>query len=253
MPRIQKILAGLGVASRRNVEAMIRQGRVAVNGKVVMDLPILIDPRHDKIQVDGEPVHLSPGHDAPRIYILLNKPKRVYATNTAQGEQIRALDLLPRDLPVRVYPVGRLEADAKGLLLFTNDGDLTHRLTHPRFGVPKTYRAVVSGSISPQAMHALSRSVRFSDEPESPTSSRSFVKIIKRSREMTIVEITIREGRSAHIRRLLSQVGYKIRELTRIKFGPLTLEGLPPGKSRPLTAKEIARLRAMTSKEDSSP
>ena len=163
MPRIQKILAGVGVASRRNVEQMIRDGRVALNGRIVTDLPILVDPDRDEIRVDGETVNLTSEGDGPRLYILLNKPKNVYTTNVAQGEQVRAVDLLPQNLQGRVYPVGRLEADAKGLLLFTNDGEMTHRLTHPRFGIAKTYRAIVDGFITPQSMQALSKGVWLSD------------------------------------------------------------------------------------------
>ena len=208
MPRIQKILAGVGVASRRNVEQMIRDGRVAINGKIVTDLPILVDPDRDEIKVDGEPVNLSSERDGPRIYILLNKPKNVYTTNVAQGEQTLAVDLLPQNLPGRVYPVGRLEADSKGLLLFTNDGEMTHRLTHPRFGIAKTYRAIVDGYITPQSMQALSKGVWLSDGGAAAVGSktgRSFVKIVKRSRDLTVLEITIREGRNGHIRRLLAQ------------------------------------------------
>lgn len=247
MPRIQKLLAAAGVASRRNVEEMIRQGRVALNGKIVTDLPILVDPDRDEIRVDGDRVNLSPEREGPRMYILLNKPKNVYATNVAQGEQKRAIDLLPPNLPGRVYPVGRLEADSKGLLLFTNDGELTHRLTHPRFGVAKTYRAVVDGYITPQAMHALSRSVWLGDGGAGGSPSRrSFVKIVKRARDLTILEITLREGRSGHIRRLVARIGSKLRELTRIKMGPLTLQGLAPGQFRSLTAREISQLRGMT-------
>jgi 23S rRNA pseudouridine2605 synthase len=252
MPRIQKVLAGAGVASRRNVEEMIRQGRVALNGKIITALPILVDPEQDLIHVDGEAVELAHEQTGPRLYLLLNKPKNVYATNVAQGEQTRAVDLLPPNLPGRVYPVGRLEADTKGLLLFTNDGELTHRLTHPRFGIAKTYRAIVNGFITPQAMQTLSRNVWLSDGGAAAVGSktgRSFVKIVKRSRDLTVLEITIREGRNGHIRRLLAKIGHKVRELTRIKMGPLTLEGLQPGKFRALTKAEIAQLKKITSRE----
>src|SRR6476659_8483132 len=114
--RIQKILANAGVASRRNVEEMIRQGRIAVNGKVVTDLPVLIDPAKDKVAVDDEIIRLRDRDTAQRVYLLMNKPKGVYSTNVAQGEQVRAIDLLPPDLPGRVYPVGQLDADSRGLL-----------------------------------------------------------------------------------------------------------------------------------------
>ena len=173
--RLQKILANAGVASRRHVEEMIRQGRIAVNGKVVTDLPVLIDAARDSVEVDAEPVRLRSAHGKAegrepqseaggrRLYFLLNKPKGVYSTNVAQGEQVRAIDLLPPDLPSRVYPVGRLDAESKGLLLLTNDGDLTNRLTHPRYGVPKTYRAIVDGHVRPQAVQELEEGVWLAD------------------------------------------------------------------------------------------
>src|SRR5438046_9751988 len=150
--RIQKVLANAGGASRRSIEGMIGQGRVAVNGKVVYALPVLIDPARDKIAVDDEKIDLKARQDERRVYVLMNKPKGVYSTNVAQGEQTRAIDLLPPDLPARVYPVGRLDAESKGLLLLTNDGELTNRLTHPRYGVAKTYRAVVDGFVRPEAV-----------------------------------------------------------------------------------------------------
>ena len=156
--RIQKLLAGAGVASRRNVEEMVRQGRITVNGEIVTDLPILIDPQEDKVTADGEPVKLGNKQSHRRLYILLNKPKNVYSTNVAQGEQMRAIDLLPPNLPERVYPVGRLDAGATGLLLLTNDGELTNQLTHPRYGVAKTYRATVAGFVDDQTLAGLKKS-----------------------------------------------------------------------------------------------
>src|SRR3954467_14648255 len=124
--RIQKILANAGVASRRNVEEMILHGRVAVNGRVVTKLPILIDPAKDKVSVDDEPVKLRGSGAEKRVYILMNKPRGVYSTNVAQGEQTRAIDLLPPEFAHRVYPVGRLDSESRGLLLLTNDGELTN-------------------------------------------------------------------------------------------------------------------------------
>src|SRR5687767_13118718 len=165
--RIQKVLASAGVASRRNVEQMVRDGRVAVNGRIVTDLPILIEPGVDRVEVDSEPIRLARsqdvGQEQRRLYFLLNKPKGVYSTNVAQGEQTRAIDLLPPDLPGRVYPVGRLDAESKGLLLLTNDGELTNQLTHPRYGVAKTYRAVVDGYVDPAAVQQLERGIWMAD------------------------------------------------------------------------------------------
>jgi 23S rRNA pseudouridine2605 synthase len=245
--RIQKLLAAAGVASRRNVEQMIREGRIAVNGNIVIQLPVLVDPHADRLEVDGELVQMERDRGGKRVYILLNKPKNVYSTNLAQGEQTRAIDLLPPNMP-RIYPVGRLDADTKGLLLLTNDGDLTHRLTHPRFGIAKTYRAVVAGYIPPKTMESLSRGVWLAGGGAKPAArtDRNQLKIVKRSRDATILEITIREGRNDQIRRLMARVGYKLRDLTRIRMGPLTLHGVGIGEFRHLTNKEISQLRAMS-------
>ena len=257
--RIQKVLANAGVASRRNVEEMVLQGRVTVNGKTVADLPVLIDPDKDRVTVDGENVRLgrrggkSGGEGGggagagPRIYLLLNKPKGVYSTNVAQGEQVRAIDLLPPDLPGRVYPVGQLDADSRGLLLLTNDGELTNQLTHPRYGVPKTYRATVEGFVKPQAVEELAKGVWMAD-PKSGKgfkTGRSHIRIVRRTRDRSIIEITIREGRNRQVRRMLARLGHKVRDLMRIKMGPLTLHGLAPGQVRSLTPREVRALKEL--------
>ena len=257
--RIQKVLAAAGVASRRNVEEMVRQGRVSVNGHVVHELPVLIDPGKDKVEVDGERIRLAsraaPGREGlrgkeragtPRMYFLLYKPKGVYSTNVAQGAQVRAIDLLPQDLGARVYPVGRLDAASKGLLLLTNDGELTNQLTHPRYGVAKTYRAVVDGYVQPQVAEDIQQGAWLADKRGGGVKTgRSRLRILKRTREKTVLEITLREGRDLQVRRLLAKLGHKVRDLTRIKMGPLTLEGLAPGRYRQLTPKEIRLLKKL--------
>jgi len=244
--RIQKVLANAGVASRRNVEEMVQQGRVAVNGRVMSQLPILVDPSKDKITVDDEPVRLREATREPHVYVLMNKPKGVYSTNVAQGEQRRAIDLLPPKFP-RVYPVGRLDAESKGLLLLTNDGDLTNRLTHPRYGVAKTYRAVVDGYVHGDTLDQLKRGIWLAD-PKSGQgfkTGRSSIRIDKRTRTRTILEITIREGRNRQVRRMLAKIGHKVRELTRIRMGPLTLHGLDPGQFRLLNRREVRQLQEL--------
>jgi 23S rRNA pseudouridine2605 synthase len=241
--RIQKILANAGVASRRNVEEMIRQGRVAVNGKIMTELPILIDPARDKVTVDDEPLKLEREYGGPRVYIVMNKPKHVYSTNVAQGEQTRAIDLLPPSFP-RVYPVGRLDAESKGLLLLTNDGELTNKLTHPRYGVAKTYRAIVDGYVRGEELDDLKRGIWLAD-PKKGTgfkTGRSHITILKRNNHASTLEITIREGRNRQVRRMLAKIGHKVRELTRVKMGPLTLHNLAPGQFRPLTKRELHEL-----------
>lgn len=244
--RIQKVLAGAGVDSRRNVEQMVLEGRISVNGRIVRELPVLIDPGSDEIEVDGERIRLRDRVAGKRYYIVMNKPKGVYSTNVAQGEQVRAIDLLGRAFPGRVYPVGRLDADSKGLLLLTNDGDLTNRLTHPRYGVSKTYRAVVDGSVNPKELEQLEKGIWLADKQgEGFKTGKSFIKIVKRMREKSILEITIREGRNRQVRRMLASVGHKVKDLTRVKMGPLSLEGLAPGQFRELTPREVKELQRL--------
>jgi 23S rRNA pseudouridine2605 synthase len=225
---------------------MIGQGRVAVNGKVVYALPVLIDPARDKVTVDDEKIDLKARQDERRVYVLMNKPKGVYSTNVAQGEQTRAIDLLPPDFP-RVYPVGRLDAESRGLLLLTNDGELTNRLTHPRYGVAKTYRAVVDGYVSENVLHELKGGIWLADPHKGKgfKTGRSQIKIAHRSRNQSVLEVTIREGRNRMVRRMLAHVGHKVRDLMRVKMGPLTLHKLAPGEFRMLTSREVRDLKKL--------
>jgi 23S rRNA pseudouridine2605 synthase len=245
--RIQKVLANAGVASRRNIEALVLEGRVAINGRVATQLPILVDPETDRIEVDGERVKLR-GPTEQKYYFILNKPRGVYSTNVAQGAQVRAVDLLPKNLKARLYPVGRLDADSKGLLLLTNDGDLTNRLTHPRYGVAKTYRAVVDGYITPEAVESLEHGIWLADKRGLGfKTGRSHIRVAHRTRLKSVLDITIREGRNRQIRRMLARLGHKVKDLTRIRMGPLKLEGLAPGQFRPLTPRELKELRKSAS------
>ena len=230
---------------------MVTEGRVAVNGKIKKGLPILIDPAKDTVEVDGEPIKLAQREVGKRLYILMNKPKGVYSTNVAQGEQTRVIDLLPPDLPGRVYPVGRLDAESKGLLLLTNDGELTNHLTHPRYGVAKTYKAVVDGYVTGESLEALAKGVWLSDERtgRGMKAGLSHVKIVSRGRVRSSLEITLREGRNRQVRRMLAQLGHKVRDLTRIKLGPLTLKGLGPGQFRILTPREVKQLWRLGKRE----
>ena len=249
--RIQKLLANAGVASRRAVEQMVLDGRVAVNGKVQRKLPVLVDPAKDAVVVDDEPVKFKvskeTGRAGDRVYYLLNKPKGVYSTNVAQGAQVRAIDLLPPNLRSRVYPVGRLDAESRGLLLLTNDGELTNELTHPRYGVSKTYRAIVEGRVDPAALEQLQGGIWLADEQgRGFKTGRTQLRMVRRGRDKSILEITLREGRNRQVRRMLAKVGHKVRDLMRVQMGPLTLAGLKPGQSRPLTGREVKALRKLS-------
>lgn len=242
--RIQKVLANAGVDSRRNIEEMILQGRISVNGKVAKRLPVMVDPAVDKIEVDGDLVKLKSPQVAKRVYILMNKPKGVYCTNVSQGVQKRAIDLLPEDFPYRVYPVGRLDAESRGLLLLTNDGDLTNQLTHPRYGIAKTYIAEVDGYIQQEDIDRLNKGIWLADkEGHGFKTMPSRVKIQNRGRQGSTLEITIREGRNRQVRRMLAGLGHKVKRLTRVRMGKLTLQGVGPGKWRFLSPMEVKDLQ----------
>lgn len=245
--RIQKLLANAGVASRRAVEQLVREGRVRHNGKVVRELPVLVDPETDTVDVDDEPVKLG-GTKRRRVYVLMNKPKRVVCTNagqqTAVGPQTLAIDLLPPDFRKRVYPVGRLDSESTGLLLLTDDGPLTQKLTHPRYGLPKVYRVTCAGLVKADVLRELELGMRFADKDgKTYVAKVSAAKLRKKSREASVMDLTLKGGRNRQIRRALAKLGHKVRRLHRIKFGPLELGKLKPGESRLLTPPEVAALK----------
>jgi 23S rRNA pseudouridine2605 synthase len=225
--RLQKVLARAGVASRRASEELISAGRVAVNGTVA-ELGRRVDPERDKVSVDGVPIGLRPG----LVYYLLNKPKGVVST-AADPEGRRTVTALVPAEP-RVHPVGRLDADSEGLLLLTNDGELTHRLTHPSFGVEKEYLVSVSGRPSPGAIRALRTGVPLDDGITAPARVSQV--------EPSLLRITIHEGRKRQVRRMCEAVGHPVTRLVRTRIGPLRDNTLPPGHWRELTAVEVRKL-----------
>jgi 23S rRNA pseudouridine2605 synthase len=232
--RLQKLLAAAGLGSRRACEELILEGRVRVNGTVVDRLPVLVDPQRDHVSVDGRPVRAE-----HTVYYMLHKPRGVVCTNRDPAGRRRAVDLLG-GVRERVYPVGRLDAESTGLLLMTNDGELAARLTHPRYGVPKTYRAEVAGRVGPQALERLRAGVWLSDG----RTGRADASIIYQRPDSTVLEITLREGRNREVRRVLAKLGHKVYRLKRIRIGGLSLKGLPPGGFRPLRPDEVRGLTA---------
>lgn len=227
--RLQKVLATAGLGSRRACEEIILDGRVCVNGRRVNELPVLVDPKSDKITVDGRRISLE-----QKVTYILNKPKGVLATQKDPRGRKRAVDLM-EGVSERVYPVGRLDADSQGLLLMTNDGDLAAKLTHPRYGVPKTYRARVRGRVGDGVLGKLRQGIWLSEGKTQPAR----VTLVYKGREYSIVEITLREGRNRQVRRMLAQLGHPVRELTRIRVGKLSIRGLGVGKYRKLNKREL--------------
>ncbi|MGP1273489.1 MAG: pseudouridine synthase [Phycisphaerales bacterium] len=245
-PRLQRTLADAGVAARRVCEELIEQGAVEVNGTVVDFLPAFADPDRDRITVEGRPI----GRRSRRVYVMLNKPARTVTTTSDEPELDRrtVLDLVDHPAADRLFPVGRLDFDTTGLLLLTNDGELANRLTHPRFGVTKTYRAVVKGSLTDEDARELERGIYLAERRAGQTvgaarTARVEVSVFKRDRERTVLELRLTEGRNRQVRRMLAAVGCPVKKLERVAMGPVRLSGLPRGAWRELSRGEIEALR----------
>jgi len=232
--RLQKFLARAGVASRRAAEDYIRAGRVMVNGRVVTEMGVKVDPGRDAVKVDGRPVKAK----ATVVTLMLHKPSG-YVCTTRDPQGRRVVTELLGARTERLYPVGRLDYDATGLLLLTNDGELAHRLTHPSFLVPRTYRVTVRGEVSRETLRQVAAGVELDERMVYPE-----VAVIKWEPEKTVLEITVHEGRYHLIKRLMEQMGHPVMKLKRIAFGPLRLEGLPRGVFRELTGREVKALKA---------
>lgn len=229
-------MANSGVASRRASEKLIEEGRVKVNGVVVTQLGTTVNPEIDQVEVDGKLIHTV----SEQIYILLNKPPGFVTTAKDQFNRPTVLDLL-KDIPTRVYPVGRLDYQTSGLLILTNDGDLTLKLTHPKHEVFKTYVATVEGRITDASLAQLTEGVDIGDFVTSPAQ----VSLIKATAAESIVRIAIREGKYRQVRRMFESVGYPVTALQRIELGELNLSGLQEGKWRFLTSEEISYLKQL--------
>ncbi|HEU5407309.1 MAG TPA: pseudouridine synthase [Nitrospira sp.] len=234
--RLQKLIAGTGLSSRRKAEILIASGRVSVNGKVVTELGTKVDPTRDHVKVDGK--HLTSAQ--PFVYLILNKPKNVRSTLDDPGGRTTVKDFL-RGVYVRVFPVGRLDFDSEGLMLLTNNGELAQALLHPRYHVPKTYLIKVKGVLKDEEIVRLERGVRLDDGMTSP----AHVKKVRKVEANSWLEITIREGRKHQVKRMLDAVGHPVLKLLRVRMGPLSLGSLEPGEFRFLTDREANALREL--------
>ncbi len=233
--RVQKILARAGIASRREAERMILEGRVRVNGRAIQ-LGSKADPEKDHIKIDGKRITCF----EPPITLLLNKPRRFLSTVKDPRGRPTVMDLLGR-MKGRLYPLGRLDFDAEGLLLLTNDGELTYRLSHPRFLIPRTYQAKVQGIPDGRKLDLLKRGVNLEDGKAKATSAR----ILQQREKKSWVQITVTEGRNHLVKRMFSAIGHPVLKLKRVGFGPIRLGNLPAGQVRPLTDEEMRSLRKM--------
>lgn len=232
--RLQKVLASAGIASRRDCEALIAAGRVTVNGKVVQQPGLRVDPEHDIIMVDGQRVR----QPSERTYIMLHKPVGYVSTVDDPQGRPTVLDLVKT--PVRVFPVGRLDVDSEGLILLTNDGELAHYLTHPRFEVEKEYRVLLDRPLNSEALRRWRSGVMLNGVPTAP----AWVERVETTAEGPWYRIVLHEGRKRQIREVARLLGYEVRRLIRVREGPLALGDLPPRAWRLLTPEEVAALRA---------
>jgi 23S rRNA pseudouridine2605 synthase len=233
--RLNKLLAHAGFGSRRRCEELISAGRVAVDGRTVTELGTRVDYAQEKVTVDGEPIRLE-----KHVYWLVNKPPGWLCTNRDQAGRPVVLDLVPH-IPQRVYTGGRLDEASEGLLLLTNDGEMAHRLAHPRFGIEKTYLVQVAGNPTPQDLKPLLKGIWLSSGPV----HAKRIKRVKKQGDSVWLRFVLSEGRNREIRRMLARVGHKVMRLRRIAIGPVQIGGLPVGKSRRLKFAEVTELQAL--------
>ena len=233
--RLQKVLAAAGVDSRRKCEELILSGVVRVNRKVADKLPSFVDPEKDVITVNGKKIHA-----ARKVYFLLNKSKGVICTNRDPAGRKKAIDLVRT--AERIFCVGRLDVETTGIIILTNDSELANRLTHPRYGLAKTYVVTTKGQITGEQTEKLKRGIWLAEGK----TGRASVKILKRGHKESLIEVTIRQGLNRQVRRMLARVGLPVKSLKRTRIGKLNARGLGVGKFRPLTKSEVAYLKKTT-------
>ncbi|MBL7215483.1 MAG: rRNA pseudouridine synthase [Phycisphaerae bacterium] len=236
--RLQKILAAAGIGSRRKCEEFIMEGAVTVNGTLVNELPVFADPELDDIRVDGERIKQS-----KKVYYLLNKPKGVICTNADPMGRPKAIDLI--DCAERIFCVGRLDADTTGAIILTNDSELTNRLTHPRYELPKTYQVTIRGRMEGEDIEKLKKGVWLSEGK----TERAAVKVLRKTNEETLLEISIRQGLNRQVRRTFAHLGFKVKALKRTQIGNIVLKGIAVGSYKRLTNAQIAYLKKTTGME----
>ena len=236
--RLQKVIARAGRASRREAERLISEGRVKVNSSTVTELGTKVDPAHDVIDVDGKKLTRAPA----LLYILLNKPAGYVSTLRDPQKRRIVVDLL-KGISTRVFPVGRLDYDAEGLLLLTNDGALAHRLHHPRYGIRRTYEVKVKGVPSEETLSLLCTGIQLEDGITLPARAGFLREAVTNS----WIRITLSEGRNKQVKRMCAAVGHEVIKIKRLRFGSLALGSLGPGQYRFLTTDEVKGLYKLVS------
>ena len=234
--RLQKYMAKCGVASRRKSEKIILEGRVTVNGLVVKELGTIIDPNKDIVKVDNKEIQI----EKNKVYIMLNKPEGYVTTLKDKHSDKIVLDLI-KSIEERIFPVGRLDLDTSGLLLMTNDGDLAYKLTHPSHEVPKKYIALVEGVPNNKKLNRFRKGLKI----DGRVTAEAYVKIVKRYKDSSVLEISIHEGRNRQVRKMCEYIKHPVIKLKRVAIGELNLDNLEIGKWRYLTEKEVKYLKKL--------
>ena len=234
--RLQKFMAQCGVASRRKSEEIILEGRVMVNGLIVKKLGMTIDPKKDIVKVDNMKIEM----ERKKVYIMLNKPEGYVTTLKDKHSEKIVLDLIS-GIEERIFPVGRLDADTSGLLLMTNDGDLAYKLTHPSHEVPKKYIALVKGIPNGKKLDRFRKGLKI----DGRLTAEAYVRVVKRYKDSSVLEISIHEGRNRQVRKMCEYIRHPVEKLKRVSIGKLNLEDLDVGKWRYLTENEVKYLKRL--------
>jgi len=240
--RLNKLLADNGIASRRRADKMIAEGEIMVDGHIVTELGTKVDPTTQRVEWDG--VIMKASGDLHRYY-LLNKPTGVVCTNDEKELRRRAWDMITDPAKGRVYPVGRLDVDSSGLIILTNDGEFTHKVTHPSFGIEKTYEVKIESSVDDHDLDRIRRGLHLSDGK----TGGARILVMSRNDHASRISITLTEGKNREVRRVFARYGYKVKELHRVSIGPLRDKGLGMGHWRQLGPEEVAAILAAGSTE----
>jgi 23S rRNA pseudouridine2605 synthase len=231
LERLQRVLAASGIASRRKAEDLIRLGRVSVDGKIITELGTKVDPRRAKIRVDGKPIRRQPFR-----YVVMNKPSGFITTTSDERDRRTVMELLPAE--PRLFPVGRLDRDTEGLLLFTNDGEVANRVMHPRYGLTKEYLILTPARPPEQTLSRVRAGVEIDGKPVVPHEFR----IVRETAEGVLLSIVLHEGMNRIVRRMMDSAGIPVTKLHRVRVGPLSVSGIPRGAHRDLTSGELTSL-----------
>ncbi len=238
MERLQKKIASLGYCSRRKAEELIKEGKVKVNNKTITELGFKVEDK-DQIEVEGLLLE-----EEPKVYVLLNKPRGVVSTTSDEKNRKTVVDLINTD--IRIFPIGRLDYDTTGLILLTNDGELSNLLTHPRSNIEKTYIAKITGKLTPTELMKLKTGVMIDNIKTKKAKVK--IKSYDKKTDTSIIELTITEGRNHQVKNMFEKVGHKVLKLKRERYAFLTIEGLASKEYRTLTIKEVKKLYNLVNK-----